>query len=110
MFFGVIILGLSANLVVTQAYGGAPSSTNFNVFVGIWIIVIALIGFLENAISSLTGIIMTTLDSFSLLFTFAGAVVCSSLSPRHFSGFYHIDWEIGGIIGCRNLPTIRELR
>ncbi len=77
VFFAVIILGLSANLVKTQAYGGAPSITNYEVFLGIWLFVIALIGIAADFIGALGGIVMVALDGLSLLFTFAGGVVSS---------------------------------
>lgn len=78
ILFGVIVLGLSGHLVATQVLGGAPSATNYNVFLGIWIIVIAAIGILSGFLSMLAGIVMMALDALSVLFTFAGGVVrCS---------------------------------
>lgn len=76
-----MILGLSANLVKTQAYGGAPSITNYEVFLGIWLLVIAFIGIAGDFIGALGGVVMVALDGLSILFTFAGGVVSSPLPP-----------------------------
>ena len=74
-FFAIVILGLSGHLVATQAFGGAPSITNYEVFLGIWLFVICLIGVAGNFIGALGGIVMVALDALSILFTFAGGVV-----------------------------------
>ena len=75
MFFGLIILGLSGNLIATQAFGGSPSSTNYNVFVGVWVIAIALVGLAEGVFVALTGAVMTIFDGLSLFITFVGGLV-----------------------------------
>ena len=73
--FSVIVLALSANLVATQHFGGAPSTTNFEVFVGILGLVAALVGLAASFVSSLGGLIAFVLDGLTALFLFAGGVV-----------------------------------
>ncbi|CAF9942450.1 hypothetical protein IMSHALPRED_003687 [Imshaugia aleurites] len=74
IFFAILILGLSGHLVASQVYGGAPSSTNYNVFLGIWLLVIALLGLAASFVSALGGVVMFALDALSVLFSFAGGV------------------------------------
>ena len=76
IFFAIVILGLSGHLVATQAYGGSPSITNYEVFLGIWLFVISFVGLAGGFISALGGVVMVALDALSILFTFAGGVVC----------------------------------
>lgn len=80
IFFAIVILGLSANLVKTQAYGGAPSITNYEVFLGIWLFVISFLGIAGDFIGALGGVVMVALDALTVLFTFAGGVVSSPFS------------------------------
>ena len=75
LFCSVIVLALSANLVATQRFGGAPSVTNYEVFVGILGIVAALIGLAGSFISSLGGVIALAVDALTALFLFAGGIV-----------------------------------
>lgn len=49
--------------------------TNYCVFLGIWLFVIALLGLLSSFISALAGIVTVVLDGLSMLFAFAGGVV-----------------------------------
>jgi len=70
-----VILGLSGHLVADQAFGGAPSITNYEVFLGIWLLVISCVGLAGGFISALGGVVMVALDALSILFTFAGGVV-----------------------------------
>lgn len=78
----VIVLGLSANLVATQHFGGAPATTNYEVFVGILGIVAALVGLAGSFISALGGIIALVLDGLTALFLFAGGIVILPPSPQ----------------------------
>lgn len=80
VFFAVVILGLSGHLVASQAYGGAPSVTNYQVFVGIYLLVISLVGLAAGFVSALGGVVMVALDALAILFTFAGGVVSPPLS------------------------------
>ncbi|KAL6719983.1 hypothetical protein ACLMJK_001904 [Lecanora helva] len=73
-FFAIVILGLSGHLVASQTFGGAPSITNYEVFLGIWLFVISVIGLAGSFISALSGVVMVALDALSVLFTFAGGV------------------------------------
>ena len=82
VFFAVVILGLSGHLVATQALGGAPAVTNYQVFLGIWCLVIAFIGVAAGFVSALAGIVMVALDALSVLFTFAGGVVRQVVASR----------------------------
>ena len=74
IFFGILILGLSGHLVATQLYGGAPSSTNYNVFLGLYVLVAALVGLASGFVSALRGLVTLVTDSLAVLFTFAGGV------------------------------------
>lgn len=67
-----------------QTYGSAPSETSFEVFVGLWVLVVALIGIAAGFLSALAGIVMMALDAFGVLFTFAGGVVRSPQFFLHF--------------------------
>ena len=71
-----MILGLSGHLVASQAYGGAPSVTNYEVFLGIWLIVVAIIGLVASRIEVLAGPVGVGLEALTILFTFAGGTVC----------------------------------
>ena len=75
IFFSILVLGLSGHLVASQVYGGAPSSTNYNVFLGIWLLVVAFVGLAASFVSVLGGVVMAGLDALSVLFAFAGGVV-----------------------------------
>ena len=75
IFFAVIILGLSGHLVATQVFGGAPSQTNFTVFLGIWGLVIGLLGIVASFVGALQGLVMLGLDVFGCLLNFAGGIV-----------------------------------
>lgn len=75
IFFAILILGLSGHLVASQVYGGAPSSTNYNVFLGIWLLVVSFVGVAAGFVSALQGVVMVGLDALSVLFAFAGGVV-----------------------------------
>ncbi|KAL9077221.1 MAG: hypothetical protein Q9161_000487 [Pseudevernia consocians] len=83
VFFAILVLGLSGHLVASQAYGGAPSSTNYNVFLGIWLLVIAFIGLAASFVSALGGVVMTALDALSVLFAFAGGVAYAAKLGAH---------------------------
>ncbi|MCJ1341710.1 hypothetical protein MMC09_007007 [Bachmanniomyces sp. S44760] len=74
IFFAVIILGLSGHLVATQVFGGAPSQTNFTVFLGIWGLVIGLLGIVASFVGALQGLVMLGLDVFGCLLNFAGGI------------------------------------
>lgn len=76
VFFAIVILGLSGHLVASQAYGGAPAVTNYQVFVGIYLLVISFVGLAASFVSMLGGVVMVALDALAILFTFAGGVVC----------------------------------
>ena len=76
IFFAIVILGLSGHLVASQAYGGAPSVTNYEVFLGIWLIVVSIIGIVASRIELLAGPIGVGLEALTILFTFAGGTVC----------------------------------
>ena len=77
-----MILGLSGHLVASQAYGGAPSVTNYEVFLGIWLIVVSIVGLVASRIEALAGPIGVGLEALTILFTFAGGTVCEeSLEP-----------------------------
>ena len=76
IFFAIVILGLSGHLVASQAYGGAPSVTNYEVFLGIWLIVVSIIGIVASKIELLAGPIGVGLEALTILFTFAGGTVC----------------------------------
>ncbi len=52
-----MILGLSGHLVADQAFGGAPSITNYEVFLGIWLLVISCVGLAGGFISALGGVV-----------------------------------------------------
>ena len=71
-----MILGLSGYLVASQAYGGAPSVTNYEVFLGIWLIVVSIIGLVASRIEALAGPVGVGLEALTILFTFAGGTVC----------------------------------
>lgn len=77
LFCSIIILGLSANLVATQRFGGAPSVTNYETFVGIISFVAALIGLAGSFISAIGGVIALAVDALTALFLFAGGIVRS---------------------------------
>ncbi|KAL8823542.1 MAG: hypothetical protein Q9191_005760 [Dirinaria sp. TL-2023a] len=79
--FSVIVLGLSANLVATQHFGGAPATTNYEVFVGIIGIVAALVGLAASFISALGGIVALALDGLTALFLFAGGIAFAARIP-----------------------------
>lgn len=76
IFFAIVILGLSGHLVASQAYGGAPSVTNYEVFLGIWLIVVSILGLVATKIEALAGPIGVGLEALTILFTFAGGTVC----------------------------------
>ena len=80
IFFAILVLGLSGHLVADQRYGGAPSITNYCVFLGIWLIVVSLVGLAGSFIDAIGGIIMLGLDALTILFTFAGGVVSLTYS------------------------------
>lgn len=71
-----MILGLSGHLVASQSYGGAPSVTNYEVFLGLWLIVVAIIGIVASKIEVLAGPVGVGLEALTILFTFAGGTVC----------------------------------
>ena len=71
-----MILGLSGHLVASQAYGGAPSVTNYEVFLGIWLIVVSILGLVATRIEALAGPVGVGLEGLTILFTFAGGTVC----------------------------------
>ncbi len=82
VFFAIVILGLSGHLVASQAYGGAPSVTNYEVFLGIWLILVSIVGLVASRIEALAGPIGVGLEALTILFTFAGGTVCDeSLEP-----------------------------
>lgn len=88
-FFGIVIIGLSGHLVTSQSYGSAPTSTKYNIFLGVWIVLVSFLGFLGSALPRLEGILITCLDALSVLLSFAGGVVSgmpwnSSSFPPHF--------------------------
>ena len=57
-----------------QVYGGSPSSTNYAVFLGLYIIIAALTGLASSFLSFLRGIVTLAIDAFAVLLTFAGGV------------------------------------
>ncbi|KAG7008534.1 hypothetical protein G7Y79_00005g016750 [Physcia stellaris] len=81
IFFGILILGLSGHLVASQRYGGAPATTNYEVFVGILCLLVALIGLAASFVSAIGGIIMFVLDGLTCLFLFAGGVAFAARIP-----------------------------
>ncbi|KAF6228736.1 hypothetical protein HO173_011755 [Letharia columbiana] len=83
IFFGILVLGLSGHLVASQAYGGAPSATNYNVFLGIWLLVVAAVGLAASFVSALGGVVMAALDALSVLFAFAGGVAYAAKLGAH---------------------------
>ena len=94
VFFGIIILGLSASLVATQAFGSVPSATNYNVFLGIWILAVAVLGFAASCLSIITARVTIVLDALSVLFTFVGGVVC--VASIYFSNLFYLNFCWGG--------------
>ena len=76
IFFAIVILGLSGHLVASQALGGAPSVTNYEVFLGIWLLVVSFLGLAAIKVDALAGIVGVALEGLTLLFTFAGGTVC----------------------------------
>ncbi|CAF9939051.1 MAG: hypothetical protein HETSPECPRED_001464 [Heterodermia speciosa] len=83
IFFGILILGLSGHLVASQRYGGAPATTNYEVFVGILCLLVALIGVAASFISAIGGVILFALDALTCLFLFAGGVAFAARIPLH---------------------------
>ncbi|KAM0798092.1 marvel domain-containing protein [Usnea florida] len=83
LFFSILILGLSGHLVANQAYGGAPSATNYNVFLGIWLFVTAVMGLAASVLEVLGGVVGAVADGLSVLFAFAGGVAYAAKLGVH---------------------------
>ncbi|KAL2054451.1 hypothetical protein ABVK25_005199 [Lepraria finkii] len=83
IFFAVVILGLSGHLVASQSLGGAPSVTNYEVFLGIWLLVISFLGLAATKVDALAGIVGVALEGLSLLFAFAGGTAMAAKLGVH---------------------------
>ena len=59
-------------------------------FLGIWLLVVALVGLASGFVSALGGVVMLGLDALSVLFAFAGGVVGCFFVWFSFFSFFSI--------------------
>jgi hypothetical protein len=70
-----VVLGLSVTLAKQQGTGQPPSETSFGSFVGVFSIIVSIIGLVSLWVDKLSGLGIMVIDLITAVFNLAGAIV-----------------------------------